>query len=126
MNSAAWQSLRPGDGLVILIAALFSAWLATNVWRGDAATRVIIRAGGAVVQQLSLDRDQRIVVAGPLGHSVVEVTAGRARVASDPSPRQLCVKQGWLRHAGDAAICLPNQLSVELAGATRRYDSVNY
>ena len=126
MNSSLWQSLRVGDGLVILLGMLFSAWLAMTVWQGGAATRVIIRAGGEVVRQLSLNKSQRIVVAGPLGNSVVEVAAGRARVASDPSPRQLCVKQGWLRHAGDAAICLPNQLSVELAGASRRYDSLNY
>jgi hypothetical protein len=58
--------------------------------------------------------------------SVIEVEAGRVRVAADPGPRQLCVRQGWLSHAGDIALCLPNQVSVELVGSKRRFDSLVY
>ena len=63
---------------------------------------------------------------GPLGITVVEIAAQRARIRSDPSPRQLCVRQGWLTVAGDAAICLPNQVSIELLGNERRYDALTY
>ncbi len=126
MMALPWRVLRIGDGLVILLGALFSVWLAQTVWQGGKAHKAIIRAGGAIISEADLNTPRRIVVPGPLGNSVVEIAQGRARVASDPSPRQLCVKQGWLSQAGDAAICLPNQLSVELAGSRRRYDSLNY
>ena len=117
---------RVGDWLVVLLGTFFTAWLVANLWQGGVAQKVIIRAGGQLFAETSLDQTQSIVVPGPLGASVVEITSGRVRVASDPSPRQLCVKQGWLARAGDAALCLPNQISVELVGSSRRYDSLNY
>lgn len=117
---------RGGDYWVVLLGGLLTAWLATHFWQGGAAQKVVIRAGGKLFAETGLDRAQRINVPGPLGTSLVEIAPGRARVAADPSPRQLCVKQGWLARAGDAALCLPNQISVELVGATRRFDSLNY
>lgn len=117
---------RAGDWFVVLLGGLFTAWLAANFWHGGAAQKVVIRAGGQLFTETRLDQAQRILVPGPLGTSLVEIAHGRARVAADPSPRQLCVKQGWLSRAGDAALCLPNQISVELVGATRRFDSLNY
>jgi len=117
---------RPGDWLTLALGAVLTSWLAANFWSSAAPQKVVIRAGGQLFAEARLDKPQRIRVPGPLGVSIVEIQAGRARVASDPSPRQLCVKHGWLSHAGDAALCLPNQLSVELAGAVRRFDSLNY
>jgi hypothetical protein len=47
-------------------------------------------------------------------------------VAADPSPRQLCVKKGWLTLSGQAALCLPNQVSLEIRGRTPTYDTLGY
>ena len=124
MNPLAY--FRAGDWLVVLLGGFFTAWLIANLWQGGVAQKVIIRAGGQLFAETSLDQTKSVVVPGPLGASVVEINSGRVRVASDPSPRQLCVKQGWLARAGDAALCLPNQISVELVGSSRRYDSLNY
>lgn len=117
---------RLGDWLTLVLGAVFTAWLATTMWHGGAPSKAVIRAGGQLFAEVRLNIQRRIIVPGPLGNSIVEIEPGRARVAADPGPRQLCVKQGWLSHAGDAALCLPNQLSVELAGARRRFDSLTY
>ncbi|MEQ1673721.1 MAG: NusG domain II-containing protein, partial [Candidatus Nitrotoga sp.] len=37
-----------------------------------------------------------------------------------------CVQQGWLKQAGEIALCLPNQVSVELSNGKSSYDSLNY
>lgn len=118
--------VRPGDWLTLWLGALLTAWLAAQLWPGAHAQKVVIRSGGLLFIEASLDRAQRIRVPGPLGESIVEIQGGRARVAADPSPRQLCVKHGWLERAGDTALCLPNQLSVELTGLARRFDGLNY
>lgn len=117
---------RPGDWLTLLLGTLLTVGLGASLWSHAAPQKVVIRAGGQLFAEARLDRPQRIRVPGPLGDSIVEIQAGRARVATDPSPRQWCVQQGWLVHAGDVALCLPNQLSVELIGASRRFDSLNY
>lgn len=118
--------LKPGDWFTLLCAALLTAWLVLTLWQGGAADKAIIRSGGKTFREISLSRDQTIEVPGPLGISRIAVHNRQARVASDPSPRQYCVHQGWLKQAGEIAVCLPNQVSVELAGSVKRYDSLNY
>lgn len=119
-------TILPGDWLTLLLGGLLTAWLAANLWPGASPQKVVIRSGGQLFAEAPLNRPQRIRVPGPLGESIVEIQAGRVRVAADPSPRQLCVKHGWLARVGDIALCLPNQLSVELTGLARRFDGLNY
>ena len=120
------ELIRPGDWLLLLVAAGAVAASFPLLWSGGAAERAVVRSAGRVVAELPLTRDRTLAVPGPLGPSVIAVHGGRARVESDPSPRQYCVHQGWLDRAGEVAICLPNQVSVELVGRTRLYDSLSY
>jgi len=126
MFGSALQHIKFGDWLTILFGSIFVALLTLKLWSGDFADKVIIRAGGKVFRQISLSQDQHIKVPGPLGISVITIEKHRARISSDPSPRQYCVRQGWLEKAGEIAICLPNQVSLELLGSKKKYDSLNY
>ncbi|HRP76932.1 MAG TPA: NusG domain II-containing protein [Rhodocyclaceae bacterium] len=96
------------------------------LWRGGAPDKVVIRAGGEIFAEAGLSRSQVIEVPGPLGLTRIEIEPGRARVASDPGPRQYCVRQGWLTRSGAAAICAPNEVSLMLGGGASDYDSLNY
>lgn len=120
------QLLRPGDYLVVLLAAALVVLSALHFWRGDAPRVAIVRAAGKVVAQLPLNQSSRYRAQGPLGATDIEVEAGRARVAKDPGPHQYCVKQGWLSRAGAIAICAPNQVSLSLEGGKAHFDSVSY
>ncbi len=118
--------IKPGDWFTLLCGALFATWLAVTLWQGGAADKAIIRSGGNIFREVSLSRNQIIEVPGPLGISRIAVRDREVRVTSDPGPRQYCVHQGWLKQAGEIAICLPNQVSVELGGGKKTYDSLNY
>jgi hypothetical protein len=118
--------LKPGDWALLGLASLLVCALALHAWTGPGGDHVIVRAGGKIFAELNLARDGLVQVPGPLGQTRVEVARHRVRIASDPGPRQFCVKQGWLSQAGQAALCLPNQVSVEITGANRSYDSLNY
>lgn len=117
---------RPGDYLTLLVGAVCIVLLTARLWQGGAADTAIIRSGGKIFREVPLSRDQQIEVQGPLGTSIISIEKRRARISSDPSPRQYCVRQGWLQRTGEIALCLPNQVSVELAGGQKRYDSLNY
>ncbi len=113
---------RPGDWLILLAGLA----LVAGLWLRQAESlegRVIVRLDGQVVEESSLRLNRNIQVHGPLGISRIEIRDGRVRVAEDPSPRQLCVRQGWIPPGG-AAVCLPNRVSVENAAAG--YDTLNY
>ena len=112
------MTLLSGFALVVMLTLL--------LWNNELADKAIIRSGGKIFSIVPLSRDQQIEVQGPLGISIIAIRNRKARIVSDPSPRQYCVRQGWLQQAGEIAICLPNQVSVELAGSRKKYDSLNY
>lgn len=118
--------IKLGDWFIVLAGAIFTLWLAGSVWNSAAADKVVIRSGGKIFRELPLSKDAEFEVPGPLGNSKISIRNHQARIASDPSPRQYCVRQGWLKQAGEAAICLPNQVSLELTGSKKRYDSLSY
>lgn len=124
---AAWRALlRPGDVAVVLAGCAVAVFALLALWRGGAPDAAIVRAGGKIVAEADLRQARTIEVRGPLGITRIEIQPGRARVASDPGPRQYCVRQGWLTQAGAVAICAPNQISLSLSGRGVEYDSLNY
>jgi len=118
--------LRPGDFVTLGLAATVCVLSMLMLWRGGAPDKVVIRAGGQIFAEAGLSRSQVFEVPGPLGVTRIEIEPGRARVASDPGPRQYCVRQGWLTRSGAAAICAPNEVSLMLGGGASDYDSLNY
>jgi hypothetical protein len=114
--------LRAGDWLLAGAGLALVVGLALRQ-AGSLEGHVIIRLDGKIFQEASLRLNRVIEVPGPLGPSRIEIRAGRVRVAADPGPRQLCVRQGWIP-PGAAAVCLPNRVSVENAAAG--YDTLNY
>ncbi len=126
MFNAALQHIKLGDWLTILFGSVCVVFLSLKLWNGELADKAIIRSGGKIFREVPLSHNQQIEVRGPLGISIIAIQNRKARIASDPSPRQYCVRQGWLQQAGEIALCLPNQVSVELVGSKKQYDSLNY
>lgn len=118
--------LRPGDWLVLLLGAGAVAASVPLFWQGGMAERAIIRQEGRVFAEVDLRNRKQFEVSGPLGTTLIAIEPGRARVVSDPGPRQYCVKQGWLMRPGEIAICAPNRVSLQIAGRTKVYDSISY
>ena len=118
--------IKPGDWAVLLACAAGIAALAPIAFSGGAAEKAVVRRDGVVVAELPLTPARRIEVAGALGTSVIEVQPGRARVASDPGPRQYCVRQGWLTQPNAIAICAPSHISLSIAGRASSHDSLAY
>jgi len=115
-----------GDWLVMITGMLLVVYLFQTLWSNEHATKVQITIGDKVYGTYSLNQQREIHVHGKLGDAVISIAQGKARFAKSPCNTQYCVHQGWLTHAGQAAICLPNQISLELLGEAKPYDSLNY
>lgn len=120
------QQLRGGDWAVLLLGAALVAASYPLLWRGAKADFAVIKRDGEIVAELALTAPRRYPVQGPLGTTLIEVQAGRARVVSDPGPRQYCVQQGWLSRANAVAICAPNHITLTLTSRDGGIDSLNY
>lgn len=120
------HELLTGDWLVLIASTLFVIYLFQTLWTNEHATKVQIRLGDKIYATYSLNQQREIHVHGKLGDATISIAQGKARFAKSPCHTQYCVHQGWLTHAGQAAICLPNQISLELLGETKPYDTLNY
>lgn len=97
-----------------------------SLWSHEHASKVQIRVGDKVQGTYDLNQQRSIKVHGVMGDAEIHIGQGKVRFAKSPCHNQYCVHQGWLTHSGQAAICLPNHISLELIGKDKPYDSLNY
>ena len=115
-----------GDWLVILLSSFATIAMFQLFWSFAPASQLKIRQGNTVIGIYDLNQSRELRIKGPIGESIIVISNGQARFKQSPCPNQYCVHQGWLSHAGQVAICLPNQISLQLLGAKSNYDSLNY
>jgi hypothetical protein len=107
-----------GDYLVI-VGVLVGALVTIPLLRETAQASgrwAIVRLDGQIVHQLSLAKDQEVTVVGPAGETVIQVQGGRVRVLRSPGAQEICMRQGWIYKPGEALICLPNHVTIEIPG----------
>ena len=115
-----------GDYLVIIASAIVVIFLFKTLWSNTPASQLMIRQGNKVVGTYDLNQSRELHLHGPLGESHISIAQGQVRFKQSPCTNQYCVHQGWLKLAGQVAICLPNQISLQLIGEDKPYDSLNY
>jgi hypothetical protein len=121
-----FRHLLIGDWLTIIFSAVIIVYLFQTLWSHEHASKMQIRIGDKVHAAYDLNQQRDIKVRGSIGDAVIHISQGKVRFAKSPCHNQYCVHQGWLTHSGQVAICLPNQISLELIGEQKPYDSLNY
>lgn len=115
------------DLAIVVCAAALVAGLYALLWTPSGhGTGVSIWVAGQERHRLPLNEDRRLEVAGAIGVSTIEVRGGRVRVVDSPGPYKVCMRAGWLRDTGESAVCLPNQVVVQITGPNPRFDSINF
>tara|TARA_B110000908_G_scaffold130616_1_gene153598 strand:+ start:3624 stop:4001 length:378 start_codon:yes stop_codon:yes gene_type:complete len=115
-----------GDYLVMIVSTIVVIFLFKTLWSNAPASQLMIRQGNKVVGTYDLNQNRELHLHGPLGESHISIVQGKVRFKQSPCTNQYCVHQGWLKLAGQVAICLPNQISLQLIGEKKSYDSLNY
>ena len=96
------------------------------LWVHEPASQLKIRLADKVVGTYDLNQIRELHINGPKGESIIRIEQGKVRFVESPCNNKYCIHQGWLSRAGQVAICLPNQVSLQLLGASSPYDSLNY
>jgi len=115
-----------GDWFVIMASLMVTIYLFQTLWTSAPASQLQIRQADKIMGTYDLNQTRELQIHGPLGDSHISIHQGRVRFKQSPCTNQYCVHQGWLERAGQVAICLPNQISLQLIGEKKPYDSLNY
>jgi hypothetical protein len=115
-----------GDWLVIIASIVAVIFMFQQFWSFEPASKLKIRQGNQVVGTYDLNQKRELHIKGVIGESIISIEQGKVRFKQSPCHNQYCVHQGWLSLAGQVAICLPNQISLQLIGVKNTYDSLNY
>ena len=115
-----------GDWLVILTGVIAVIFMFQQFWTFGQPSKLKIRQGDQIFGTYDLDQTRELQIKGPAGISTININQGKVRFKQSPCRNQYCVHQGWLSHAGQVAICIPNQISLQLLGKQSSYDSLNY
>jgi hypothetical protein len=115
-----------GDYFVILLSILLVIFMFKQFWSSVPASQLKIRQGNQIIGVYDLNQTRNLTIKGAIGTSHISILQGKVRFTQSPCPNQYCVHQGWLSGAGQVAICLPNQISLQLLGNKAPYDSLNY
>jgi len=119
--------LTSADIIVICAALVLLPWLYSHFWGdGSQGETARIQVADQTPMIIPLQHSQRYTFDGPLGSSIIEVQDGRIRFVESPCRNQLCVHSGWLQNDAEFAACLPNLISITIAGRNPRFDSINF
>lgn len=115
-----------GDWLIIAVSLIAVILMFQQFWQLEQASILKIRLGDKVVGTYDLNQTKELNINGPVGLAIISINQGKVRFKQSPCHNQYCVHQGWLNHAGQVAICIPNHISLQLIGKQASYDSLNY
>ncbi len=115
-----------GDWLVIIASVVAIIFMFLQFWSFEQASKLKIRQGNQIIGTYDLNQTRDLRIHGAVGGSLISISQGKVRFKQSPCNNQYCVHQGWLNRAGQVAICIPNQISLQLIGAKSSYDSLNY
>lgn len=118
--------LLVGDWLIIISSLVAVIFMFIQFWSFEQASKLKIRQGDKIIGTYDLNQMKELRIHGALGDSLISISQGKVRFKQSPCNNQYCVHRGWLSSAGQVAICIPNQISLQLMGAKSSYDSLNY
>ena len=118
--------LTTADKLLLSCIILLLPLLYFSVWSKELyADSVKTWSPSQGFRTYTLNREQKIVIEGALGNSVLEIQNGKARFIDSPCKNKVCIRAGWLSRTGGFTACLPNKVSMEITGKAG-YDSINF
>jgi hypothetical protein len=126
LNKIFYPKPLMGDWLIIVVGIVAVILMFQQFWHTEQASQLKIRQGDKTIGTYDLNQTRVLNINGPLGISIISINNGKVRFKQSPCHNQYCVHQGWLSHAGQVAICIPNQISLQLLGMQTHYDSLNY
>ncbi len=108
--------IRPFDYVAVLFSAAIVALAAAAVYATPQKNAQVVIESAGKNWVYPLDAEEKVLIPGPLGDTVVVIHDHSARIESSPCPNQTCVAAGAIHEHGQWSACLPNGVFVRIDG----------
>ena len=105
---------------VIIGGILLGSIAAIGILNRSGGSRTAVIHCGDVMHELSLDRDGVFRFDGI--DAEFEVKNGKIRMTHASCPDKICEKTGYIGSSGQSIICVPNKVTVSVAGSVDSID----
>ena len=109
--------MRPADLLIVAAALALEALLLWRLWTPGGSAELAIVQGPQQRLELPLHEDADHALRGPLGVSRLRIRNGAIAFVDSPCQRKLCIRSGAHARHGASTACVPNRISLHIAGA---------
>ena len=99
--------------IIVLLAITMMIFIFMRISRSK-GYNVRISADGQIIKTLSLDKDDEYVFESDKGYNIVVIKEGAVYVKEADCPDKICVKHKKISNVGEAIICLPHKLVIEI------------
>ncbi len=123
---ASLRILTIADAVLIIVSIILLGQIFSQTYQSRQAQTAVVTDHLGQHREIDMQHDQTLNVHGAIGESTLQVADGRLRFTASPCSNKLCIHTGWIKRAGEAAACLPNRLSVQLARNDNGFDAINF
>lgn len=121
-NSKKIKLLKPMDVILILLLILVAVLVFFSLKNVNSDNlQAIVKQNGGVIKTINLtsneEQTEEIVVDGY--HLIIEFNSQGIKVKSANCADKVCVNTGKIISSGDAIVCLPARVSIELIGSSK-------
>jgi hypothetical protein len=104
------------EATMIVILLLISLNLFFLINDSTAKKEAYVYYDGEIVRTINMNSmyNDTFVIDGLLGEVTIEYNYGKIRVIDETSEKNLCSKQGYISNIGEAIVCLPNLVVIEI------------
>jgi hypothetical protein len=119
------KRFKAGDYLIIAVVIGLIIFLFSRSYSLDGAAKMVEITGSDFSGTYDPQQSLEVEVMGPLGVTVVNIEDGEAWVSESPCRDKICIKMGKVARPGEHAVCIPNRVIVQMAGARDSIDGIS-
>lgn len=105
--------LSPADKILILVTAVLIILLSLQIIFPDSndSLHAICEINGRIEKKIPLAENRKINLENGM---ILQTKKNQIRVVRSDCPQKICIKYGWIKHANDMIICVPNKTVIYL------------
>jgi hypothetical protein len=117
--------LKPLDFAIIALSLGLTIFCGFAVYAAPQERAGVVIKGSDRSWIFPPEAEEKILVPGPIGETVIEISGGRARVLSSPCENQTCVAAGQIHRQGEWTACLPNKVFISIEGNNNDSETID-